>query len=112
MCFYVVFYAACGALSPIPNTPTLIAHFTHRKAEALTRNLTMSLFRRKHFHSHLDISVLVGISLEAVLFSVIIVLRGSNNKHILLKCTNCNENKNNNKSKQLQHSQRQKSVLM
>jgi hypothetical protein len=32
-------------------------------------------------------------------FSVFIILRGSNNKHLLLKCINCN--KNNNKLKQL-----------
>lgn len=51
-------------------------------------------------------SVLVGISVSAVLFFLravllyVAFLRGSNNKHLLLKCINCN--KNNNKLKQLQ----------
>lgn len=55
----------------------------------------------KHFHSHLDTSVLVGFSSKAVpLLRLFIVLRGSNNKHLLLKCINCNKNKNNNKLKQ------------
>jgi hypothetical protein len=34
-------------------------------------------------------------------FDSLSLLRGSNNKHLLLKCINCNKNKNNNKLKQL-----------
>lgn len=53
--------------------------------------------------------VLVGVSSRAVLFSVTqTVLRGSNNKHLLLKCINCN--KNNNKLKQLREGKQKKLV--
>lgn len=63
--------------------------------------------RENIFHSHLDIfSVSFGLSPKAVLFGLSIILRGSNNKHLLLKCINCNENKNNNELKQLQHSRK------
>lgn len=111
-CIFMLFFMLCmrwesGALT-LPKV--FLSSPTHiQTMNSLTKTHALELPEAKYFHSHLDILVLVGLSFKAVLLlRLFIILRGSNNKHLLLKCINCNKNKNNNKLKQLQSRRREK----
>lgn len=121
MCFYVfcVFFMLLYAMGlhvarfslSHSHTKPIRSRSTQTQCRNLAHELfTLLLFARKTFSFTFGyFCQFSSVShTKQFFFGLQSFLRGSNNKHLLLKCINCNKNKNNNKLKQLQRRRKAK----